>query len=235
MRIISTFKDYYDSISSYGVDKSIIYNRNLEIICDVNISNIKYCKSIESLLDSRAIEWVTLPKSEIGVIGFCGKLFPFMTFNNKDGKGVFLKDGSYIHNYSTTYCVTDELLKLNELLDSNTRGSMIHKDVRRRVNRFFDEVPKVSIDFVDVGCPVFALLKASNRCFSIDLIKNIPLSSVEFFRVKHPVEAFQEIQQYVSTRLVSEKEVPVKISDEILAQKKGFDKWSFRRHKDDEK
>lgn len=69
MRIISTFKDYYDSSVSFGVDPTLVYNR------EKVVRPIKEVKgnSVEPKYPN--IKWLYGVENQCFIIGFCGKLY----------------------------------------------------------------------------------------------------------------------------------------------------------------
>jgi hypothetical protein len=62
---------------------------------------------------------------------------------------------------------------------------------------------------------------ASNPC----------LNDLEFYRVADPSQAYQEISMYISGVLGQPDPKIVYLTDKEKIQKKGFNKWSFRREK----
>lgn len=61
------------------------------------------------------------------------------------------------------------------------------------------------------------------------------LKADEFQKIKGPAETFQQISTYLGNQLARQPDPSSTISDEILRDEKGFDKWSFRRHKEEDK
>jgi len=57
---------------------------------------------------------------------------------------------------------------------------------------------------------------------------NAPLKDFEFYKIFDPHTAYQEISMYMYNFAEPMKEIP-EISDETMAEIKGFDKWSFRK------
>lgn len=57
------------------------------------------------------------------------------------------------------------------------------------------------------------------------------LKSIEFWKSVPPMEAFSKIYAYIANMPRSPNPM-VEISDEVRIHKHGFDKWSFRKHKD---
>lgn len=68
MKIISKFKDYYDSVVQYGQDSSLLYLR------EEYINKTPYPFPVLPLL--HRFEVPSPYNARIGVIGFCGKIYP---------------------------------------------------------------------------------------------------------------------------------------------------------------
>jgi hypothetical protein len=75
------------------------------------------------------------------------------------------------------------------------------------------------------NCPIFVGYPSKKI-----IIYNGKLKDLEFFRMFEPYLAFQELTMYMANTAEPRKEIP-KISDEIMSEIKGFDKWSFRKPK----
>ena len=70
------------------------------------------------------------------------------------------------------------------------------------------------------------------RCNSTE--KGYALKDIEFARAVDPFTLFQEISMFVGGVLPRNANPMVEIVDQVIkAEKHGFDKWSFRRHKDE--
>ena len=70
------------------------------------------------------------------------------------------------------------------------------------------------------------------RCNSTE--QGYALKDIEFARAVDPFTLFQEISMFVGGVLPRNTNPMVEIVDQVVkAEKHGFDKWSFRKHKDD--
>ena len=107
MLILSKFRDYYDSSVGYGVDKTIIYERETRIV-----------KSKEFFLDNyiagenyyhRGFEWVRewvrgakMTRHEWRIIGFCGKTYVLLIEKTKeDDKEPDFESNEYFYGDET--------------------------------------------------------------------------------------------------------------------------------------
>jgi hypothetical protein len=66
------------------------------------------------------------------------------------------------------------------------------------------------------------------------LITNPRLSEIGFQRILDPYTAYQELSMWTDNLAVHEgNREPKGMTDKLKAESKGFDKWSFRKHKDE--
>ena len=259
MNIKSDFKDYYDSALSYGVDKTINYIRiKREFVC-YSLRNEKKITEPKDTLDVLKVPMGVLYKIpnvltrchlhpgfnedltiKPKLIGFCGKLYPCieidnMTFYNTDKISSKLSDS-----------IISEFFKDRETLETSLSNSKLdYFGNRRRLGNFTDKsithdswirsTQEIKCDtydevFIKLGTPVFKLVSGGYNC---SCTLNPWLKNEQFEQIKNPVEAFQEISMYIGNQLAQQKDPVDKIPDDVMRDKKGFDKWSFRRHKDE--
>ena len=109
--------------------------------------------------------------------------------------------------------------------------------------RFFEQVEQSRLERAGIIdkhfenlCPVFvATYQPVQQQYKIVKYGTITyhdcLGDFEFFRIFQPVQAFQEINMWLSSQAAPIKPIP-QISDEIMLEVKGFDKkLSFRKDK----
>jgi hypothetical protein len=104
------------------------------------------------------------------------------------------------------------------------------KKIKEEVeNKRFDDI------FIKFNTPIFSLVDYGDRNnYRFTINPNLEFWS--FVQVKYPTQCFQEISMYLGNQLALQQDpVPLNVSDSDMIHKKGFDKWSFRRHKDDPK
>ena len=267
MRIISDFKDYYDSAQSFGSDPNLTYVRKQESFefesrfspyedrknrmprqLDRTLSlPLELIKRFPHVIVER-IGRLEANELEIPItvklIGFCGTLYPAIeidgtTFYSTRQAVDGLAD-SYLIRHGTDQKAVGTALgrKVNprrgrywcpEPLTHGTWGAAV-ADV---LNKRFEDI------FVELAIPAFKVeYIALNKCMSIDKIRctlNPFLKADEFQKVRGPADAFQEISMYLGNQLARQPDPISRISDEVLRDEKGFDKWSFRRHKEEDK
>lgn len=232
--IVSKFKDYYDTASMYGIDKTIVYVRtNSE-------SEYEYAKrhGRESVgyrspytrpsitLEDRWAKIEPYDSIEASVIGFCGKLYPVYRFTLKDEIEVIYDKQE----------VLDKLREHSILVEDNWRFSDNVKN-KNYIDRFFDVNTWKYLEslFVELKQPVFILKNTHSRRTETFLEIAPELKAYKFGKHFSAPLAFQEIQNYISGVIGVGTPDMVQISNEDQIHKKGYDKWSFRTHKEDSK
>lgn len=242
MRIISEFRDFYDSALCYGIDPLLIYIRdNKEYSFEFAKEEKKYLPGdmdrvlapITRIL-SEMPEDITIYSKNYGrrairitpkIVGFCGVLYPAMdiegfTFYTPQQVVAMLP----LEVLKQVYMSRE---KLNELVERKDMASWSReltaaswkKTVKDIEGRKFDDV------FVGLGVPIFRYEKIYRR---YRITVNQCLKSDGFQRIKTPVECFQEISMYIGNQLVHQKDPSTLIPNDVLRDEKGFDKWSFR-------
>jgi hypothetical protein len=267
MRIISGFKDYYDSAQCYGSDPNLLFVRETEIyefesrysvhedrktrmprgLDQALAQPIERIKRLPHSLTRHIRRWendgLKIPIT-VKLIGFCGFVYPAIGI---DGK-TFYSTHEIVSGLTSTFlkrCGTNKDLLIAALERKEIahyrwhwrRESLTHDSwstaVSELKNRRFDAV------FIDLGVPAFKVeYIAMNESDSVDRIRctlSPYLKEDEFQKVKGPAEAFQEISMYLGNQLACQPDPVSNIPDEVLRDEKGFDEWSFRRHKEEDK
>lgn len=204
MRIISDFKDYYDSVQMHGQDLSLIYKReSIKEPCKYSVLPF-YMK------------WECPFEIDGYIIGFCGKLYRALEIK------------TILHSVKDF----DSFVEKNQKeIDKRFKKPYNFKRFSKYVNAFFEikcnsDQEKRYLSHFEKA-PIF-VIKDNGKQSLIEY--NPRLNKYDFARVKNPFDCFQELQQYLSNIAVSIKEIP-KIDDETMIEIKGFDKFSFRKDK----
>ena len=256
MLIVSKFLDYYDKVGAqYGVDKSIVYQRKLienltpgkkrdfpdmEFLTDKDAESIK-----EKLIgvfphghygpgaDDLNYPNVTNRKDEEHqwwIIGFCGKVYVVLEVSVP---GYYDENHEYIYTHSI-FIHYDQILKT---LTEKSKEEVKSKN-RRFSNDWIGTIhvleKLMSLDFskffYDRKTPCFAWNLDGTHTNSTWMIVNPKLADFEFWKIKDPFTAFQEIQQYISGVLGTDINEPVVTEDKYKIIAAGFDlKSSFRK------
>jgi hypothetical protein len=212
MRIISNFRDYYDGGAVFGIDKSVVWVRERKEILLPEADHRKY-----SHFD--------------GVLGFCGKIFPFM--RSGDGGQITFGDDvkrfqyKPIRQYGAYPSMSWEL-------EERSAFDYWRKDI---VNQYDAIVASAELQsfFIKYQTPIFVIVIRSGMAMLTnrqpELIINPTLKNYQFFRLYDVTQTFQEIEMFRSNVLVSETMTAPPRTDEEIGTSKGFDRESFRNSK----
>lgn len=223
MRIISDFVDYYDCCQDYQ-DKTNKYLRKQTIVPNAWGADVEDGDTYTS---------------ELHLVGFCGEIYPCRTLTITS-----TYDGTVIHK-KTYYDRKKYLADFDALIkrkDSKKCGKWWSRKSHHSSNKSlwqqisdgsWSHLATLKQEFRDYHVPVFVVTGQAYRRCNNRLILNACLKDYEFFRVKDPRTACQEIEMYLFGVLGSqEKEKIPPVSNEDLILAKGFDlKHSFRKEK----
>jgi hypothetical protein len=232
MRIISSFHDYYDGCLAYGADPKCVYLRELK-----EIENGKDWPAVLQLKHSlqayRAYNrFFYASHYEAGCVWFCGQAFPFIIIVHK----INYLESERIHCYN--------LEQLEEALltygSKEEKKNYLNPDRKKRATKgkfraFFEEnkwpEKEVTEFLCKLGVPCLAWRTLANWINDgYNLYLNPVLKEFQFYRIKNPFSAFQELSMFISGIMGGQAPPMVPISDEIRLEKHGFDKkWSFRK------
>lgn len=255
MKIISKFRDYYDTAQCYGYcgESEVIFNRK-EIRESCKISPfLKDLFSSEDRAEFQVFDLLSLmiPKSrsiaKIGIIGFCGKLyFPIILQDNafySIDRMVEYMENSHMLKYPGIY-QNEFKASLSAIdLPPSLRYSKSRVTVRDKMKAQYSRVSsllrkdnKLYDLFLKYKTPCFFLEQRGYAGQDTGLLTiNCNLSTLRFFEQVPPAQAYQEIEMYFGSVLVSEPNPPQITNDVILAEKKGFDRKISFRHRTKEK
>lgn len=216
MRIISNFRDYYDSLMAYDSDRDIVYKRT-EVIQE----NYSY---------SSWISYNGIDIYPIGV-GFCEEFY----------RGVQIKYRVKAYpapNMISYYCYDKS--KVLELVNANNEdivrplytykmNDKYHrKDTVKKINDVFD-YRDMTGTFIEHNCPIFVVKATSDWKDKGKLRINTNIGKYEFQKVLDPYTAYQKLKSYVEGMAQPLRPIP-ELSDEVMQEIKGFDhKYSFRK------
>lgn len=214
MLIVSDFHDYYDTCTSYGVDKTVVYNRTTQLLTHKLDLRVPPTETTKGVLEIQKF-----------IIGFCGKLFPIVSIYRWA-----------THTHSCFY-TADECLNLagfrkqyKSKIMRSWYGSFSLSD-KAEVGKFFDPHTWHSL------LPIFQLYKVPvffvGNIFEQhgkNLMLNPKLATFSFAKVKDPQSAFQDIYMYISGVLGVDERPMIVVSDKDKAAAKGHDDfYSFKR------
>jgi len=227
MRIISKFHDYYDCIQRMGQDLTIVYLREEKVVEDWpfpgnhGVYGNYYGNKTLSLTH---------------VIGFCGKITPLVKLRPTEESPYRL---CWSLDDVDTF-MAEHLKKHKWITYRKSRWSQ-----RSHYMEFFTECVQKESSFEylfrDNHSPLFVATVGERRKKS-QIVFNTSLRDVEFYTRFDSYQAFQEIAMYMGGVLGTHgghktkyKGEPMssEVSDSDLAAAKGFDKFSFRKGKED--
>ncbi len=245
MLIITRKKDYYDGVvGTMGIDKTLVYNRE-----PVEVDEKDFPKFIKrNKYDWRGTKdtpFITLSNHDIKkeykkqyeqyghfVVGFCGKFYVGWKLYHE------IDDPNIIAGKKLITEITYDFDLIKKIIKSRSYWGNIEDDINRIKN--FEGLQY----FRDFNAPVFVYdadfeRKIINRKY-VDrsickLIINPLLKDYEFYKVFDSFQAFQEISMFMGGVLGrGEKEI-IEVQDKYKIAQHGFDKWSFRKMKDEGK
>lgn len=233
MRIISEFHDYYDVVQGMGQDQTLIYQRR-PFTTDVKEVLLDKLRSLEYNDKSFNIH------VKAYIIGFCGKIYPIIEILHKSTKNkAFCFKIEEVDEFVKTHCKKSHREKYFGIKWTYNQNWGYHHR-QDRINEFFLEAREKRDSFNSLfvinKCPIFVHKSAvyyNGRTENIYFDKiywNESLKEYEFYRILEPYTAFQELQMFMSNQAMPEKPIPTP-SDEVLAEIKGFDRYSFRKDK----
>lgn len=239
MKIVSKFKDYYDGVANSNVDKEIIYKRETSDVSKIIFEKDKtLCQSKgEHFRLAQPVNGFEDEYVQTIFLGFCGhiykglKVYPYNRYlrgENQTGESKFFWTAeSFIEHAKKNY----------PSFDNKKRFSYYEKfSTQKVVEEYFNETnsPQLEKLFFEYNVPVFTYFYQEKYTGhqEIGLKLNPNLKDLEFFKAKDAFTAFQELYTFVSGYLNQDTNPMVQISNQDKIDKHGFDKWSFRKMKD---
>jgi hypothetical protein len=210
--IVSKFHDYYDSIKTFGIDKSIVYNRKTEVIKE-NIFDINKNFVFDFINDHfyyRNFRYLSnQPKITKFKISICGTLYNGLCYDNK----FYYKLETFlqaVQNFNNAYF--QEFVQRNKHISSNFEI----KDSEKLFNKH-----------IEYKTPIFTFREMFRNEKIVE--KDSCLKEFNFEKIIDPFTMFQKIQQFISGVLTNIEKEPWPISDKLKAESHGYDKFSFRK------
>lgn len=237
MRIISKFKDYYDSALAYGQDDSTGYMRQTRVIVredlvpqrDLNDAFRQLGVSLPSLRCRQPEGWVWREGPDMGVLAFCGRAYPFYALTlgkggsqiNRDAvseKTIFSWDKAFEdHVWQPPAYVRDEG-DWREALAASAKADLTAWNLEHRSPAVV-LMPRGHVG--DRAGPEFGWPR---------IIVDPCLADFGFQKAVDPFAAFQEISMFLGGVLASTNEPPSPQTDREKVASHGFDpKYGFRK------
>lgn len=205
MRIYSDFTDYYDVVQKTSFSQEPVYNRierSIEEKIDPAPNMFQY-----PILDKIERDKNPISSYRFGYVAFCGKIYYFAMHGS-----ALIGDEKFYYSY-------DRMMPsyLKQMFEKNGGDCKINDNNNAPV-----VVRLRDWDHFKINGPT------RHRIFTS--AANRPLKHFEFFRVKDPYTAFQDIEMWLSNKAVPEKPIPTP-DDKTMRDIKGFNKFSFKKEK----
>ena len=226
MRVISKFRDYYDTVQMFGHDEHVIYTRHIE--------EVKAPLALVELIDKMPYYHNGGFRASPLIVGFCGTLYPAM----------HIYAGFPEFNRTTdvyAYSLPSLLKILRKLPDKGHRYKNFVREIyknhwfygRTKFNlsemtrsKVLEPIEKLEL-FFKYKTPIFSVEKTGIRSYS-KVKLNPCLKDLDFQRVIDPYQAFQEIDMFLSGVLGIGNPSISTIEDKYMKEQKGFGKYSFK-------
>ncbi len=244
MRIISKFKDYYDVVAGQGIDMTRVFLRETQELKGTfpfpgwedrhSWRRISQYPKIDHAVYHSPYSRGGTQSYELGYIYvlFAGKLYGGLALKDKRS-GPKFNEITYYWDVDSWQAKADEInfIGRNKLF-YNKNSETEAEECLRLVAIKGDEVlsswaigNKISIA---VACEFYS--KDREDYYKI----NPCLKDLNFQKVLDPFTAYQELEMWVGG-VIGQNPEPDEVSDSVKIQQHGFDKWSFRKHKLDNK
>jgi hypothetical protein len=210
MKIISNFKDYYDSAGlAYGLDEKLVYVRKTEVVDNNLLSLIDH----ESL--SKYYKLIPRPKYfnnfcslttdyhiKKYIIGYCGKLYSAWSIE-KENIICYFTSAEQIENYLIANKLLVDLKEFNtpylysksHINTALTFGFPFRKyAIKYWLDNYSGKELSSSI-FYKINAPTFSYTQSLNKIPEITI--NPILKNYSFAQVIEPLTAFNEVSMFV--------------------------------------
>lgn len=229
MKIVSPFKDYYDGIQGLGIDKSILYIRKTVEILYENTDDIgekpkgiPVFYSVMRPSTNASLNYFVEPVT----VGFCGKVYLLFGVYEQRFSGA-----EKLHFFTTVEKAQKAAIEFET--PANRKKALAEyfeggggKGLAIDVKEWLDKYHLIGDKpFITLNTPIFLTrFEGYTRVLEV----SPRLKPFSFAKHVNPYAAYQEIAQYITGPLAKEISPPQIIDDVVLAEGKGFNKYSFR-------
>ena len=239
MRIISPFRDFYDSVQKFGQDQTIVYKRiphTTDAPRDSNGRCVFPVMGYGRWSSRRALDVAS------STVGFCGQVYPAVKLTVTEQVRLSAMKPPSCVCYSTDQVARFVYKHLSaewcKKFQKTTRGRF-GEFIQREFDEYFAEGVALGDKFLqlfmDAKSAQFVTPWSQERGTQIvwdaclnEIVWDACLNELEFYRVVDPYSAFTQVESFVSNMARPIKPIP-EIDDKTMAEAKGFDKYSFRK------
>lgn len=217
MRIISSFRDYYDIPLAFGQDADTVYVRKTFALGGQLAKPFIPTERLDSL-ERTGRHY--LMRTEPFVVHFCGQRFAglriiTMPFGDAPPRADF-----FAYQWETAVAVYQSM------------GVDLFKERFWRWRRGWEDVKAWMVDapsprMLEMGAAIIAVTRDDKGDWKAEL--NPFLKPLEFYRVMPPYQAFQELSMWIGGTLPAKDADMATVADRDRIAQHGFDKWSFRK------
>ncbi len=201
MRIVSKFRDYYDSVIQYGTDDEITYIRET------------------TYQDGFFPSYSPFDRESGLLIGFAGKVYPIVWHAGNTIQPSCL--------YKTIYEWHEHVIDM-EKSKKYWQQKISKYDLNRDVNHY-NELIAGDYSTLFSRAPIWMTEgNCYGGRYMNRLTLNPCLRGFDFAKILDPYTAFQNLRMWLSAQAHPEPPIP-HIDDKTMAEAKGFNKWSFRK------
>lgn len=241
MYVISKKKDYYDGVvGTMGIDKTIVYERNPVIIQEGNKMPPEFTTEKDfGIYGSEKNRMLTISRYSMlkpskydaysaFIVGFCGKQYV--------GFKLYKEHKDFFGTKHLTTEITYDFNVVKEHVKIESYGSNLANDLAE-VEKFNSieifrryNTPAYIYDSHYEMKSLYATYETRSKP---TFIINPLLKDFEFYKRFDSFAAFQEIQMFLSGVLGNKENDVIVISDKDKIAQHGFDKFSFRKEKEE--
>ena len=245
MKLISKYKDYYDSLLyNYSTEKTPVWDRKLQTYnlneyieflskeqrdLLIDMSNFSAHRPYYgNLCDEKNIYFRY-------IVGFCGKVIQVNTIINNNTHTPYTNINEFIKETKKdkrfkdvfmyeSFCDDYRSYQGVNIFGRTKKSDKIWHDI-------YDDQKRIYDIFIALNTPIFLIPCASSYHFDIKerkIIINPVLKDINFQKIKDPFSTFQEIERFVTNDLVKEISIP-EFSDDIKRDCHGFGDMSFKK------
>lgn len=245
MRIIGG-NDYYDGVVPYDTDNTRIYQRThytkdtKDLIELPVLGNVSYRLRLGNWKDKHrdhdGYTWYLgkQTRTDIDLIHviFCGRKYSGIveTLVSTD-----INDYKVIHkNYYWTFEKFDEFVKANNIKYGDANSWDMNVQINKNTIEDYFKVKVLSGSDLQylIDNRILIAIGSGETYHKVKWkINPDELKDIGFPAVFDAWSAYQELDMFIGSVLVSDQDKMVRVSDESKAKKYGFDKWSFKNQK----